>query len=138
MPIRDISFISLYNGQPPNPWLPINVINPTTGQNYYTYGLIDTGAYSCVIPGSIAQIIGYDINSGSLVQGSGVGGAFEAWEHSMEIDIKDQNGIVLHKITGKINVVIDLQIVLLGVALFLNDFHLQVHYPNQKFSITYP
>lgn len=139
MPIRDFPFISLYPGHPPNVWLPINITNPHTGLCVSTYGLIDTGAYSCAIPGFIAQNIGHDIRAGRKKPGSGADGDFDGWEHQIEIDILSQNGTVLHKINaGPTQVIERLPIVLLGVDKFLNDFHLQVHYPNRMFSITCP
>ncbi len=61
MPFRDIpfqSFNSIYS-----PWLPIKIVTPHTGQEYSTFGLIDTGASACAIPADLAPMLGLPQNA---------------------------------------------------------------------------
>ena len=62
MPIRDCPFTDC--GNISRPILPINIINPHKGNNYRTFGIIDTGADECAIPASVAPILEHDLQSG--------------------------------------------------------------------------
>jgi hypothetical protein len=46
--------------------LPIRIVNPHNGAAWPTYGLLDTGATTCLFPGALASHLGHDL------KGSGV------------------------------------------------------------------
>lgn len=50
----------------PGPYLPIKIENPKTSKSIEWYGLVDTGADSCLFPSSIAHYVGH------ILDGNGV------------------------------------------------------------------
>ena len=141
MLIREFPFTTPYPALPPNVWLYLHVVNPITHQYEKAYGLIDTGSCVCAIPGYIADSIGHNVKEGKpIFEGEGVGGPILAWEHQIEIQIFNPDGnIIIHTIPAcPTHVFEKLSIVLLGVNNFLCKYLLQIHYPQQWFSIINP
>ena len=121
-------------------FLPIKIINPHTGKELRTEGLVDTGASSCAIPASMATILGHNLKSGRFgCVGTGNGDS-ESYGHTTTISVyhplDSDSGVEIFIME---NVVIDympcLPIVLLGVDGFLSKFLLSIDYPNKKFSM---
>jgi predicted aspartyl protease len=65
MPIRVCPF-TLCSGNIYRPILQIRIINPHSGNNYRTYGIIDTGADECAIPASYASLLGHNLQAGKI------------------------------------------------------------------------
>ena len=121
----------------PHPYLPIRITNPHTGKSCDAYGLVDTGADACFIPGWLAKQLGHDlakgINPAKIMTGNGEA---TAAEHTMRIEAKDGNGSTVFSVDDAlIQVMPNLNVILLGVSMFLEHFVLTVNYPKQTFSI---
>lgn len=138
MPIKNFPFIDVGSGDA-KPWLLIKIINPETSKSYIQYGLIDTGADECTMPGKVADILGHKLTAGHKKTVMGVGGEVETYSHTTNIEIFDSRQDVIYEIK---NVLVDyvpgLAIPLLGVKDFLCLFNLHINYPQKKFSILYP
>jgi len=137
MPIQDFP-LRVLRGGAKQPFLPVKIINPHTGKEKKTWGLVHTGADCCCIPGFIAAALGHELPKGQpqSVQGVGFSGAFS---HTFKIEILDQSENLFHTITEReLHCVENLHVVILGVREFLSDFVLNVHYPKNKFSVSYP
>lgn len=139
MPIRDIPFTEFRSGNQ-RPALLIRIVNPQTGQNHLTFGLVDTGADECAIPGDFASLIGYELITGKKKIITTASGETYAYAHPVRMDI-------IHPGTSKVlhttpDILIDflpgLHMVLLGAGNFLNGFILHIDYPHKVFSIKYP
>ncbi|RJQ55731.1 MAG: hypothetical protein C4526_03000 [Nitrospiraceae bacterium] len=137
MPIRNFPFLSITPDNVPRPWLPIKVVNPHKGKDIFTYGLIDTGADECSMPSFFASQLGHDLNKGTPKGINTAGGLTTAYSHTTEIDIfgKDLKTVAYHIPNTLIDFTDGLQVVLLGVKNFLDQFILEIAYPKQNFSI---
>lgn len=140
MPIRDCPFIQLNPQDIPRPILPIRIVNPHTGNEFSTYGIIDTGADECAIPASIASILGHNLQTGTTKYINTGNGVTTAYAHTTIFEI-------FHPVTGELAYTIpdtpidflpNLHVVLVGVNSFLSKFILEIDYPRQVFSIKYP
>ncbi|MFA5203891.1 MAG: retropepsin-like aspartic protease [Lentisphaeria bacterium] len=121
----------------PHPYLPVRITNPHTGKCCDAYGLIDTGADACFIPGWLAKQLGHDlakgINPAKIMTGNGEA---MAAEHTMRLEAKDGSGETVFVVENAlIQVMPNLNIILLGVSMFLESLVLTVNYPKQTFSI---
>jgi len=136
MPIRDFPFICIAAGHPPRPYLPVKIINPTTGQSIRGFGLIDTGADNCAVPAVFADPLGHILPRGISRQ-IGTGNGFTtAYVHTTTIEIYNLNNQLVHQITNApVDFMPNLNTILLGVSQFLEGFKLEINYPEQKFSI---
>ena len=139
MPIRNCPIIQFHNHDL-YVKLPITIINPQTNKTYKTFGIVDTGASKCVIPSSIAGILGYDITNCKeelVITGSG-----QSYAHCLNTSmiirhpINPDNNIILTINNALINYMPNLNIVLLGIDEFLSKFVLKIDYPNKVFSLT--
>ena len=137
MPIRDCPFIQLSPQDIPRPILPIKIINPHTGDEFTTYGIIDTGADECAIPAGIASIVGHNLQAGTTKSIKTGNGVTTAYAHTTKFEI-------FHPVTSALAYTIpdtpidflpNLHVVLLGVKNFLSRFILEVDYPRKVFSI---
>lgn len=137
MPIRDCPF-TLCNGSIYRPILQIRIVNPHTGSNYRTYGLIDTGADECAIPAAYAPLLGHNLQAGAEKRINTGNGRTVAYAHKTKFEI-------FHPVTGNLLYTIpdtpidfmpNLNVVLLGVSSFLSRFTLRIDYPNKIFSIS--
>jgi hypothetical protein len=138
MPLRDCPII----GKPSDflVKLPITIINPQTKRTYNTFGIIDTGATKCAIPGEIANILGYDFTNCKqelVVTGNGQDYAY-CLPTSMLIrhPANPDNNIIFTIDNALINYMPHLGIVLLGVDEFLSRFVLKIDYHKRIFSLT--
>ena len=112
------------------PYLPISIINPDNLKNINVYALIDTGADECAIPASFASILGHTLQSGYLKKICTGNGITDAYSHTVYIKVFDyQTENIL------IDFMPNLNIPLLGVKSFLNNYILHIDYPNKNFSI---
>ena len=130
MNLENIPFIQIGPGDTPKPWLPIIILNPHTGKNIKTYGLVDTGADECALPASFAEILGHNLQKGTPKEISTGNGITIAYSHTVSIKIDDFRTD---------NVLIDfmpnLSVPLLGVRSFLSNFILTINYKIQTFSL---
>lgn len=132
-------------GNRSRPYLPILLKNPDTKKDLFTWGLIDTGADTCAIPASYAEILGHNLLKGKNKQITTGNGTTQSYEHTSEIDIFgfDSNSIInSDKPVLKIKkTVIDympnLGVPLLGVNYFLEKYILTINYPHQFFTLEY-
>ncbi|MBI5099828.1 MAG: retroviral-like aspartic protease family protein [Nitrospirae bacterium] len=137
MPIRNFPFYKIKKDRCARPWLPIKLINPETRLDLITIGLIDTGADECSVPATFAKKLGHNLQAVTpkfITTASGLG---RAYPHATTIEIYDVNvKNILHSIP---NVIIDytegLNIVLLGMKNFLENFILEINYPKEIFHI---
>ena len=129
------------------PVLPIVLCNPANGFEFETWGLIDTGADSSVVPENIAKILYHDIRNAKAERevNFGLGGAVAVFMHSFDIHVRatDKKGKITSKIAAKmtnkkIAVAPKLHTVILGESDFLKNFILTIDYPNRVFSLTIP
>jgi len=137
MPIKNFPFLSLTKDNYPRPWLPVRIINPHTKADWRTYGLIDTGADECSMPSKFAKRLGHDLTKGTKKSAGTAGGPTTVYSHTTSIEIF---GIPVTKVAYTIpDTLIDfspgLEVVLLGVKSFLDQFALEINYPKQIFSI---
>jgi hypothetical protein len=139
MPVRNFPFLTPWDHATPNVWLPIRVINPETNEQVSTFGLIDTGADDCVVPGFIAEAIGHNIALGSSIIHNTAGGSAISYKHQIRIDICDLQDQCLYTINPcPVDVMNGCPCVLLGVNKFLSHFELHIDYPRKLFSVTHP
>jgi hypothetical protein len=143
MPTIEYPFLSRSPDEPAKPLLPVHIVNPITGKSLDTFGLIDTGADCCVIPGFMTRILGHNLSAGVKINGMGAGGKTKGYFHSTEILIygltsngDPDSSIIIHHMPNSIICCMEnLPLVLLGVPQFLERFKLTIDYPNQKFSL---
>lgn len=135
MPLRDYPFKA--QGRSLKPILPIEIINPDSGDTYKTHGIRDTGADICVLSADIAKELGHNLEKGKLHEADGVGTDIKAYLHTTTIRMLGFDDIEFHCIENtKIAYVENFDHVILGVKGFLDNFCLKIDYPNSRFSIT--
>lgn len=124
------------------PLLPLRIINPHSGLSIRTWGVIDTGAKTTLIPKGIADDLKHDWQKGVAVKGPTAGGELRAYQHTFEIDVlgmdvqgKVDEGIVEAVIPRQQIPVADFQMVLVGVKEFLRNYILEIDYPQRVFSL---
>jgi predicted aspartyl protease len=127
--------LTLYDD--PHPYMPIRITNPHTGKSCDAYGLIDTGADACFIPGWLAKQLGHDLAKGvhpsKIMTGNGEA---MAAEHTLRLEAKDSRGASVFVVDDAlIQVMPNLNVILLGVSMFLEHFVRTVNYPKQTFSL---
>lgn len=147
MPISEYPFSRQGPVGPFRPLLPIEIINPATNLNLNAWGLIDTGADDCALPASYAQILGHNLQAGTLKQIVTGNGVTNAYAHTTRVNIFhydkvnnlfDQTKIVHTIQDTPVDFMPNLQCILLGVNNFLSGFILTIDYQKQVFSIKYP
>ena len=119
--------------------LPIRIIHPDSKKSFRTYGIIDTGASQCAIPGELATALGHNLTKGKkkgVLTGKGLG---TAYLHPFTIEILHPQKLDKQIIHTLDNVLIDcmphLSDVLLGVEEFLSNYILDINYPKRRFSL---
>lgn len=137
MPIEDFPFLSLAPDNYPRVWLPVRIVNPHTGKHIKTYGLVDTGADECAMPSFYAYTLGHKLEKGKKKSINTASGQTDVFSHTTTIEVF---GKPVTKKAFTINdALIDyspgLNIVLLGVRGFLDNFTLKIDYPKQLFSL---
>lgn len=139
MPIRGIPF-TCPDGEICRPILATRLVNPSSKEGRFTYGLVDTGADECAVPASFAPLLGYDLESGKRKVIMTGNGPTTAYIHPVKIEIyHPRTAELLYRVPdSEIDFLPGLNIVLLGVHSFLSNFILNVDYPRQAFSIRYP
>jgi hypothetical protein len=107
--------------------LPLRIVNPANKRALTTYGLLDTGADTCLFPASVATFLGHDL-MGHGVKSSVTSGIeltrLPTYKHTFRIDLLDKNGASRVWSSGPvlINCVERHCPVILGVAEFLTHF----------------
>ena len=138
MPIRDCKIYSFPNNDT-TVLLPIKIINPHTNLSLKTVGLIDTGATECAIPAKVADILKHNLLKGQRKTINTGNGKSSAFGHTTSIDIFHPQNADKQIIYSLENVIIDfmpnLNVVLLGVRGFLDNFNLNINYPRRVFSL---
>ena len=91
------------------------VNNPDTNISLPFFGLVDTGADKVAIPADFAEPLGHVLTSGRhKTVGTGSGGT-DAYEHTTEIQILDDEENLLYRIPNTpIDFMVGLKVVLLG------------------------
>lgn len=147
MPIKNCPFTPIILNRPDvlGPMLWIRVSNPATGQAAIFKALVDTGAYSCAFPASVASQLGHKLKSVPAKQVNGAGGSTNAYAHKSKVEILEMlppdfpGTNVLYTIKDTpVDFVEGLDQFLLGVNNFLGNFILKVDYPGRVFSIRKP
>lgn len=136
MPIRNCP-LTLCNNGIYRPILPINIINPHSGKNLNTYGIIDTGADECAVPAAMADLLEHNLQSGKSKTISTGNGETIAFSHitTFEIYHPSTNNPLYTLADTPIDFMPNLPVVLLGVNNFLSKFILHTNYPKKVFSI---
>lgn len=133
MPLRNYPFTIIRPGDVARPYLPATIVNPDNNLQIKVYALIDTGADECAFPASFAPLLGHQLQSGNAKKISTGNGITIAYSHFSRIVIKDfstQDVLV--------DFMPNLNIPLIAVRSFLNNFILTVDYPNKIFSLLLP
>jgi predicted aspartyl protease len=130
MPVRDYPFSITRPGDAPRPYLPVTIINPVAGSRLKVFALIDTGADECALPASFATLLGHNLQAGQQKRVSTGNGITLAYGHTTRIEVE---GFSTQDVL--IDFMPNLNIPLLGVKSFLNNFLLTVDYPNKMFSL---
>lgn len=140
MPIRNFPFCTISPTDAiARPWLPIKIINPHTGQSQKFAGIVDTGADACTIPASLAPLLGHTLLNGTCKTSASAGGPAKGYAHTTRIEIYDLSDNLLHTINDiPLDFMVGLHVPLLGVQHFLDQFELNIHYPQKNFSIRWP
>lgn len=117
-------FVTIQPGDIPRPYIPVTIANPDSGKGMNVYALIDTGADECALPASFAQVLGHNLEAGTMKQISTGNGVTAAYGHTTVVDVKGFS-------TGPIAVdyMPNLAVPLLGTKSFLARFVLTVDYP---------
>jgi len=140
MPINNFPFTEIGGGRS-SPLLRIRIINPHTGLNFLTSGLIDTGADQCAIPALFAPILGHDFCAGSPKKITTGNGETVAYAHTTKFEIlhpNDDKMVIYTSENTPVDFLPNLSVVLLGVENFLGKFILNINYPKNTFSIKHP
>jgi len=77
-------------------YLPIRLRNPNTGASLVTYGLVDTGADSTLLPGSIAVQLGHDLRSRGAKSSVSMGienTHVTTWRHTFDLELLSRDGL---------------------------------------------
>ena len=118
----------------PRPWLNVRIINPDTKKSRPYFGLVDTGADNIAIPADFAEPLGHNLTAGRHKTVGTGSGKTDAYEHTTEIQIMDDEDNLLYQIPNTpIDFMVGLEVVLLGGINFLDNFILTVNYPRQIF-----
>lgn len=133
MPVKNYPFSVIRPGDVGRPFLPVNIVNPTTHKEIRVYALIDTGADECAIPASFAPLLGHNLQAGQLKRISTGNGITIAYSHTTRIIVE---GFSTQDVL--VDFMPNLNIPLLGVKSFLSNFILTVNYPNKIFSLMLP
>jgi hypothetical protein len=146
MPIIDYPFVDILGS--PKPALPVVLINPDNGFDYFTWAIIDTGADTTVIPEFIAKSLYHDVKHHTVKRDMhwGIGGEVVAYYHTFRINVLglDPKGNVDNEKTAvKISrrpfaVIQNLHIMVLGENDFLKKYVLTINYPKKIFSVREP
>ncbi|MCE5185912.1 MAG: retroviral-like aspartic protease family protein [Planctomycetaceae bacterium] len=122
--------------------LVVKIQNPATGLSLDTAGILDTGADSCAIPASFANLLGYNLTRGTPVKIGTGNGLTDAYTHICRVDVYDWlrlrvgNTEPIYTTSEiPINFMPNLPFVLLGVDNFLGQFVLSIDYSAQIFSM---
>lgn len=130
MSLIDKPFIQIDPNDIPRASLPVVATNPHSGKSISVYGIIDTGADECAFPASFADIMGHNLQSGEPKEIRTGNGTTMAYSHTVTMNV---DGYIIENVL--IDFLPNLHVVLLGVRSFLNDFVLEIDYPNQIFSL---
>jgi len=124
-------------------FVPICVINADSGLSRLTYGLLDTGASTCVFPGSLATGTGHALR-GDGVKSSLICGIEQrqipSYLHTFVIELFSPSGtkVVWRSPRIQVHCVEHEPSPLLGFKEFLSQFmEISVNYPAQTFSLTW-
>jgi predicted aspartyl protease len=76
-------------------YLPVRLRNPGTGLTLVTYGLVDTGADSTLLPGSLALQLGHDLRSRGAKSSVSMGienTQVTTWRHTFDLELLSSDG----------------------------------------------
>lgn len=130
MKLSNIPFTKLGPDDIPRPWLRVTMANPHADKKIRILGLIDTGADECALPASYAEILGHNLQSGTVKNINTGNGKTIAYSHTVRIEIPD---VTIQDTL--IDFMPNLYVPLLGVKSFLTNFILTINYPELKFSL---
>ena len=111
---------------------PVIIINPHTHKEAKVFGLIDTGADECALPGFYADILGHNLKQGRVKEVNTGDGATFAYSHTVNIKIKGCNFVIQNTL---VDFLPNLHTPLRGVKSFLNNFILTIDYTRKIFSL---
>ncbi|MES0335553.1 MAG: hypothetical protein SFH39_04240 [Candidatus Magnetobacterium sp. LHC-1] len=122
------------------PSLLARIINPHTKSHVLTYGIIDTGADECAIPGNYASDLKHNLQQGQSKQILTANGENTAYRHTTFFQILHpyNRNILYESPEILVDFIPKLDILLFGVNNFLSNFILTVDYPKRLFSLRLP
>lgn len=141
MPIENFPLLRRGIDAPYQPLLRLRIVNPDNGFDLQLYGLIDTGADECSLPGWCASKLGYELKAVQPKEVLGVGGSGEAYPHTCIIEVQDLSGSIVMSLGPCEFDFVDQwaeSMAVIGVKNFLKDFVLTIDYPQKRFSIKRP
>ena len=132
MPVSNHPFRQVMSNNSMRTMLEVKYINPHANKHFSAWALIDTGADSCVLPESFAELLGHNLKAGEKINVGGVGGSSTGYRHTMMLEIPNF-------CTGEtmVGFLPNLRQPLIGVGAFLSNFKLTIDYPKQQFSLNF-
>ena len=140
MLIRNCPFKRIDSFRPPQPILPVKIVNPENNKSIRQWGIIDTGADDSAIPGWVAKKLGHNLKKGISKFIDTASGSSIVFSHTATILIlHPETYIQVYKLDNiPIDFLPDLSYPLWGVNNFLCRFILEIDYPCQLFSLKLP
>lgn len=130
MSIKNFPFTIIQKNDIARPYLPITITNPLNNKQLNVFALIDTGADECAFPASFSNILGHKLKKGIHKKISTGNGDTVAYGHT--VNIKTFNYSTEEIL---IDFLPNLNMPLLGVKNFLDNFILKLDYPAQEITI---
>ncbi|MDD3275763.1 MAG: hypothetical protein PHP93_01790 [Kiritimatiellales bacterium] len=125
-------------------YLPIRLSNPKTGSSTdIEMALVDTGADSCVIPGSLAGALGHNLKHKAIRPSPtlGINGTHvDTYGHTFRLELlgPDAETVVWSNDRTVIDCIEAEVPILLGTQDFLANFKITIDYPAQKVVLQWP
>ncbi len=147
MPRHRYAFVDFLPGKIREPsgriMLPLRIVNPHTGRTWPSYGLLDTGATTCLFPGALATYLGHNLK-GDGVRSSVTSGIEQkklpTFLHTFRMELLSPEGdrVVWRSGDVLINCVEHNLPILLGYREFLRHFTVcAIHYGIQEVELTW-
>ncbi len=126
-----------------HPYLPLRISNPySKDELQIIWGLVDTGADSCLLPASLAESLGHDLKGDGVRATVNMGieqKSIPVYAHTFNIGLlsPDHRKIVWESGNVEVECSETEPPVLIGVQNFLKHFRLTVDYPKREFTLSW-
>lgn len=120
--------------------LPVSLTNPASGSSAIAWGILDTGADACLLPGTLARDLGHDL-TGEGVKCSVTSGIEQTpvttYKHSFRMQLlsADLKRTVWQSGDVEVDCAETSLPVILGVEELLRHFKITIDYPNEKIAL---